>query len=53
MLLGIKEGVLVLVSNVDELTNWYFLALNPYVLKKCLSLIGDSVGTKDQFYTLL
>ena len=53
MLLGIKEGVLVLVSIVDELANWYFLALNPYVLKKCLSLIGDCVGTKDQLNALL
>ncbi len=53
MLLGIKEGVLVLVSNIDELTNWYLLALNPYVLKKCLSLIGDRIRTKDQLNALL
>ena len=53
MLLGIKEGVLVLVSNVDKLANWYFLALNPCVLKKCLSLIRDYVGTKDQLNALL
>ena len=53
MLLGIKESVLVLVSNVYELTNLTFLALNPYVLKKYLSLIGNCVGTKDQIYALL
>ena len=44
---------MVLVSNVDELANWYFLALNPYVLKKCLSLIRDCVSTKDQLNALL
>lgn len=36
-----------------KLANWYFLALNPYVLKKCLSLIRDCVGTKDQLNALL
>ena len=53
MLLCIQEGILVPISNVDEFTKWYFLTLNPYVLQKGFTLIGDSVGTKDQFYALL
>ena len=53
MLLFIQEGILVPISNVVQSTKWYFLTLNPYVLQKGFTLIGDSVGTKDQFYALL
>ena len=53
MLLCIKESMLVLISNVHELFYWFFLRLNPYVLQKGFTLIGDSVGTMDQLYALL